>query len=328
VWAELEDLSTSFAVDLNSYDPATHMIHISLTLLRPDNFPKDALERPNWLATTTIDLEPTDYPKAWCVVVGAIPVSLKTILKTCDSNMHTVLTDALLGTKVVNVEDVGTHLHSAMVASWVGNTTREANFLSPGAEVKVKLLPKDEYGVGARPGGEKRVKKLGFKATYVIPNLPLYWYEIAKFQWVPARNDPEDGYYEGVTRIRTGEGQYTYTRVSLLQKTMEKLFGKEDVSEYIIALKTKSTVNMFMTQYCFVNIPPGDSHETLRVEKRALANQALLAAEAEERKHAALHPTRHRLWWPRHRRRSWLSTRRRLRNYARPFGSSTAKPRP
>jgi hypothetical protein len=50
--------------------------------------------------------------------VEEIPVSLKTILKTCDSNMHTVLTDALLGTKVVNVEDIGTHRDSAMVAAW------------------------------------------------------------------------------------------------------------------------------------------------------------------------------------------------------------------
>jgi hypothetical protein len=140
------------------------------------------------------------------------------------------LTDALLGTKVVNVEDVGTHRDSAMVASWVGNTTREENFLSHGSEVKVKWLPKESYGVDARPSGQgdgdyaygkggalryiqsfgsmkhytaanlahqKRVKKLEFTATYLIPNLPLYRYEIAKFRWVPARNDPDDGYYEG-----------------------------------------------------------------------------------------------------------------------------------
>jgi hypothetical protein len=109
---------------------------------------------------------------------------------------------------------------------------------------------------------------------------------------VPAHNDPEDGYYEGVTRIRKGKDQYTYTRVSLLKETMEKLFGKEDVSEYIIALKTKSMVNKYTTRYRFVNIPPGDSRETLRVKKRALANQALLAAEVEERKQAALHQTK------------------------------------
>jgi hypothetical protein len=61
-WAALEDLSTSFAVDLNSYDPATHMIHISISLLSPDNLP---LEWPNWLATTTTDLETTNYPDDW-----------------------------------------------------------------------------------------------------------------------------------------------------------------------------------------------------------------------------------------------------------------------
>jgi hypothetical protein len=102
-WAALADLSTSFAVDLNLYDPATHMIHISLTLVRPETFPEDALEWLNWLATTTIDLETTDYPDEWCVDVGGIPVSLKTILKKCDANMHTVLTDALLGTLVLTV---------------------------------------------------------------------------------------------------------------------------------------------------------------------------------------------------------------------------------
>jgi hypothetical protein len=88
-WAALEDLSTGFAVDLNSYDPATYMIHISLTLVCPDNFPKDALDWPNWLATTTIDLETMKYPAAWGVYVEEIPVSLKTILKTCDANMCT-----------------------------------------------------------------------------------------------------------------------------------------------------------------------------------------------------------------------------------------------
>jgi hypothetical protein len=52
--------------------------------------------------------------------------------------------------------------------------------------------------------------------------------------------------------------------VSLLKETMEKLFGKEDVSdEYIIALKTKAMVNKYMTRYRFVNIPPGDSREQL-----------------------------------------------------------------
>jgi hypothetical protein len=77
--------------------------------------------------------------------VEEVPVSLKTIIKTCDANMHTMLTDALLGTKVANVEDVGTHRDSTMVASWVGNTTREENFISPSSEVKVKLLPKESY---------------------------------------------------------------------------------------------------------------------------------------------------------------------------------------
>jgi hypothetical protein len=110
---------------------------------------------------------------------------------------------------------------------------------------------------------QKCVKKLELLATYLIPNLPLYRYEIAKFRWVPAHNNPDDGYYKGVTRIRKGEDQYTYARVSLLKETMEKLFGKEDVSEYIIALKTKSTVNKYTTRYRFVNIPPGDSRETL-----------------------------------------------------------------
>jgi hypothetical protein len=153
-WAALEDLSTGFADDLNLYDPTTHMIHILLTLLRPNNLPTNALDWPNWLATTTIDLETTNYPEAWCVDVEEITVSLKTILKTCDANMHTVLTDAFLGNKVVNVDYVGTHRDSAMVASWVGNTMREENFLSPGAKVKVQLLPKESYGVDARPSGQ------------------------------------------------------------------------------------------------------------------------------------------------------------------------------
>jgi hypothetical protein len=155
LWAALEDLSTGFAVDLNSYDPATHMIHISMTLLCPDNLPEDTLDWPNWLATTTIDLETTNYPDDWTTSVEEIPVSLKTIIQTCDANMHTpVLTDALLGTKVVDVEDVGTHRDSAMVASWEGNTTREENFISPGSEVTVKLLPKESYGVNAHPSGQ------------------------------------------------------------------------------------------------------------------------------------------------------------------------------
>jgi hypothetical protein len=90
---------------------------------------------------------------------------------------------------------------------------------------------------------QSRVKKLGFLATYLIPNLPLYRYEIVKFRWVHARNAPEDGYYEGVTRIRKGGDQYTYARVSMLKETMELLFRKGDVSEYIIALKTKCLKN-------------------------------------------------------------------------------------
>jgi hypothetical protein len=73
---------------------------------------------------------------------------------------------------------------------------------------------------------------------------------------------------------------------------MEKLFGKEDVSVYIFALKTKFMENKYTTRYGFVNIPPGDSRKTLQVKKRALANQALRAAELEERKQAALHSTK------------------------------------
>jgi hypothetical protein len=81
--------------------------------------------------------------------------------------------------------------------------------------------------------------------------------------------------------------------VSLLTDMMEKLFGKEDVLEYIIPLKTKAKANKFTTRYRFVTIPPGDSREKLRREKRESANQALLEAEAKERKQAALHPTKH-----------------------------------
>jgi hypothetical protein len=121
-----------------------------------------------------------------------------------------------------------------------------------------------KHDTAANHAHQKRVKKLGFKATYHIPNLPLYRYEIAKFRWLPARNDPENGYCEGVARIRKGEAQYMYARVSLLKETMEKLFGKEDVSEYIITLKTtKATENTYTTQYRFVNIPPRDSREKL-----------------------------------------------------------------
>jgi hypothetical protein len=324
-WAQLDDLSTGYTVDLNSYAPATHMLHISLMLLYPDNLPTDAREWPNWLATTTIDLDTTDYPPDWIFYSDAVRVFLKMILKTCDSNMHTELTDALLGTTVVNVPDVGAHPDSVMLASWVGKTTIAENFLSPGAETAVQLLPQSDYGVNERAynrdddyayslGGEtqyiqsfgsmkdyntantahqKRVKKMGFEQTYFIPNLPLYMYEIAKFRWVPASNDEkEDGYYEGVARIRKGEGQYTYVRVSLLTKTVEKLFGKEAVSEYIISLKTKAKTNTFTTRYRFVTIPPGDSREKLRRGKRELVTQALLEAEAKERKQVALHPTK------------------------------------
>jgi hypothetical protein len=76
--------------------------------------------------------------------------------------------------------------------------------------------------------------------------------------------------------------------VSLLTETVEKLFGQEAVSEYIISLKTKAKTNTFTTRYRFVTISPGDSQEKLRRGKRELATQALLEAEAKERKQAAL----------------------------------------
>jgi hypothetical protein len=65
--------------------------------------------------------------------------------------MHTVLTDALLGTKVVTVEDVGTHRDSAMVASWVGNTTREENFLTPGVRGEGQVASQGELRCGCTP---------------------------------------------------------------------------------------------------------------------------------------------------------------------------------
>jgi hypothetical protein len=50
--------------------------------------------------------------------------------------------------------------------------------------------------------------------------------------------------------------------------------------------------NTFTTQYRFVTIPPGDSREKLRKGKPELATQALLEAEAEERKQVEVHPTK------------------------------------
>jgi hypothetical protein len=35
-WAQLDDLSTGCTGDLNAYNPKTHMLHIELTLLHPD----------------------------------------------------------------------------------------------------------------------------------------------------------------------------------------------------------------------------------------------------------------------------------------------------
>jgi hypothetical protein len=309
-WAQLDDLSTGYTGDLNSYNPTTHMVTIQLTLLQPDNLPDDALEWPHWLATTTIDLNTTNYRDEWLFVVDNIPVTLKTILKTCDDNMHTVITDALHGTMVVNVPAIGSHPDSVMLASWVGKTTTAENFLSPGAETKGKLLPQAYYGVDKRLrddggyayvlGGEtryiqsfgsmkdynkantahqKRVRQMGFEKEYFIPNLPEYMYEIAKFRWVPSPKDKKkNGYYEGMARVRKADGTYTHVRVSLLTKTMVKLFGNEAKSEFIGALKNKAIKNEFMTRYRFVTIPPGDSREKLRKEKRALATQALLEA--------------------------------------------------
>jgi hypothetical protein len=131
------------------------MLDIDLMILQPDNLPKDAFEWFNWLETTTIDLNTTNYPKHWLLFTEAIPVTLKTILKTCDANMHTVLTDALHGTTVVNVQAIGSHPDSAMVASWVGKTTTEKKFLSPGAETKGKLLPHADYGVDNGSGATR-----------------------------------------------------------------------------------------------------------------------------------------------------------------------------
>jgi hypothetical protein len=200
-WAQLDDLSTGYNVDLNSYNPTTHMLDIDLILLKPAELPEDTFEWPNRLATTTIDLNETNYRKHWLLYTEGIPVTLKTILKTCDANMHTVITDALHGTMVVNVPAIGIHPDSAMVASWVGKTTTETNFLSPGAETKGKLQPQEDYGVDERDRGEeggyayrfggetryiksygsmkgynnantdhqKRVKQMGFEKEYFIP---------------------------------------------------------------------------------------------------------------------------------------------------------------
>jgi hypothetical protein len=126
------------------------MLDIDLSLVHPDNLPEDALEWPKWLETTTIDLETTNYQKKWLKFTEGIPVTLKTIFKTCDANMHTVITDALLGTTVMSIADVDTHPDSAMLASWAGKTTTEENFLFPGAETAVKLLPQSDYGVNER----------------------------------------------------------------------------------------------------------------------------------------------------------------------------------
>jgi hypothetical protein len=71
---------------------------------------------------------------------------------------------------------------------------------------------------------------------------------------------------------------------------MVKLFGNEAQSAFIRALKSKAIDDTFTTRYRFVTIPPGDSREKLRKEKRASATQALLAAEDDERKEAAVHP--------------------------------------
>jgi hypothetical protein len=62
-----------------------------------------------------------------------------------------------------------------------------------------------------------------------------------------------------------------YVRLSLLTKTMVKLFGNEAKSEFIGALKSEVIKDGFMTWYRFVTIPPCDSWEKLRREKRALA---------------------------------------------------------
>jgi hypothetical protein len=274
------------------------------------------------LETTTIDLNTMNYSDKWLSVVDKILVTLKTILKTCDDNMHTLIADALHGTTVVNVPEIGTHPDSAMLASWVGKTTTAENFLSLGAETAVKLLPQADYGVDERLrdgegyayslGGETRyiqsfwsmigynkantahqksVKQISFEKEYFIPNLPQYMYEIAKFRWVPSpKNKKKNGYYEGMARVRKEDGTYTYVRVSLLTKTMVKLFGNEAKSEFIGALKSKAIDDTFTTRYRFVTIPPGDSREKLRKEKRALTTQALLEAEDGERKQAAVHP--------------------------------------
>jgi hypothetical protein len=108
---------------------------------------------------------------------------------------------------------------------------------------------------------------------------------------VPSPKDKKkNGYYEGIARVRKEDETYTYVRVSLLTKTIVKLFDTEAKSEFIKALKNKAIDDTCTAQYRLVTIPPSDSRETLCKEKRAFATQALLAAEDDERKQAAERP--------------------------------------
>ena len=98
--------------------------------------------------------------------------------------MHTVITDAVKGTQVVNVPDVGAHPDSGLTASWVGNTTREENFLSPGAQTTVELLPQEDYGVGARPNdqGEEYIYSKGGASRYIQSFGTMKEYHDANFE--------------------------------------------------------------------------------------------------------------------------------------------------
>jgi hypothetical protein len=156
--------------------------------------PTDALEWPNWLATMTIDLDTTNYPNRWLVSGENIPVSLKTILKTCDTNMHKVITDALHGTTVVNVPDVCTHPDSVMLASWVGKTTTAENFLSPGAQLAVKLLPHDDYGVNERVYGKEN--KYAYSAGGETRYIQSFWVHdrLQHRQHDPSKTCEENGF--------------------------------------------------------------------------------------------------------------------------------------
>ena len=283
-YASLDDHALGFSIDPEEFDEDESTVNTEQQLV---DYRKLGNNRNRWMEEATalgmLDENNLEASFFWQWTI----LDVGNIMNQCKEEMYWVIHDALYGAEVMDIKHhhVEMSMDTKAIASWNVRYKYEKNFISPGVDHPVRLLPKELFqptitlagqtDYFLEPDGKPQyigqfgemkqwktkndafiahIAALGFREK--PPSLPKMRYEIPQFCFMVNPDPSKKGYFQGLARVPTMKG-FKKFQVGLTNKMMRSMFANNP--EFIQHLKDRAMKTPGRRKHRFISVPPGNT---------------------------------------------------------------------